>query len=132
MSISTTLHRGKWRRKSRSRSVFNITDFQAVKLLCLLDTVTDVDSGKLLRSLYFWFFTFVVNADLLWLESDRNTKLMRKDCINAFIGGIRDDGSNIVIDWIRDNKVQQVPFLLLSLCVILVLKCPLLEAINQL
>lgn len=52
--------------------------------------------------------------DLLWLESDRNTKLMRKDCINAFVGGIREDGSNVVVDWIRDNKVQQI--LVVGIC----------------
>jgi len=39
-------------------------------------------------------------------------KLMWKDCINTFVGGFRNDSLNVVIDWIRDNKVQQVPFLL--------------------
>ncbi|KAG0621453.1 hypothetical protein M758_3G020900 [Ceratodon purpureus] len=52
--------------------------------------------------------------ELLWLESDPNTTLMRKDCINGFVGGIRDDGSNIVIDWIKNNKIQQI--LVVGIC----------------
>lgn len=51
---------------------------------------------------------------LLWLENDSNTTLMRKDCINAFVGAIRADGSNIVADWIRDHKVQQI--LVVGIC----------------
>jgi len=77
--------------------------------------------------IYFWFFSLVVNAELLWLESDPNTKLMRKDCINAFVGGIRDDSSNVVMDWIRDNNVQQVHF-----CSFISVLClALLEGSNQ-
>ena len=51
---------------------------------------------------------------MLWLERDPNAKLMRKDCINGFVGGIQKDGSNIVLDWIKNNKVQQVRFVSLS------------------
>ena len=51
-----------------------------------------------------------MDAELLWLEKDPNTTLLRKDCINAFVGAIREDGSNIICEWVRDNNVQQVLF----------------------
>nr|QIC19054.1 nucleolar essential protein [Adiantum reniforme var. sinense] len=43
---------------------------------------------------------------LQWLEQDKNAFLLRKDCINGFIGGLQADGSNLVVDWVRKNKVQ--------------------------
>lgn len=52
--------------------------------------------------------------ELAWLENDPNATLMRKDCINPFVGAIRDDGSNLFIDWIRDNKIQQI--LVVGIC----------------
>ena len=51
-----------------------------------------------------------MDAELLWLEKDPNTLLMRKDCIDAFVGGIQKDGSNIVSTWVSQNNVQQVLF----------------------
>ncbi|MCO5594153.1 hypothetical protein L7F22_048175 [Adiantum nelumboides] len=47
---------------------------------------------------------------LQWLEQDKNAFLLRKDCINGFIGGLQADGSNLVVDWVRKNKVQVVSF----------------------
>jgi len=52
--------------------------------------------------------------ELLWLEKDPNTTLLRKDCINAFVGAIREDGSNIICEWVRDNNVQQM--LVVGIC----------------
>lgn len=49
-----------------------------------------------------------MDAELLWLEKDPNTLLMRKDCIDAFVGGIQKDGSNTVSKWVSQNNVQQV------------------------
>jgi hypothetical protein len=37
-------------------------------------------------------------AALMWLQTDTNTILVRKDCINGFIGMIRPDGSNAIVD----------------------------------
>lgn len=34
--------------------------------------------------------------------------LMRKDCINGFIGGMQIDGSNVVVDWVKQNHVEIV------------------------
>ncbi len=36
---------------------------------------------------------------LAWLESEGAATLVRKDCINGFIGAIQADGSNTVVDW---------------------------------
>ncbi|KAH7366173.1 hypothetical protein KP509_18G066200 [Ceratopteris richardii] len=44
--------------------------------------------------------------DLQWLEEDKNAFLMRKDCINGYIGGLQPDGSNLISDWVRKNGVQ--------------------------
>ena len=38
---------------------------------------------------------------LEWLEDDKHTTLVRKDCINGFVGAIAPDGSNRVVDWVN-------------------------------
>ncbi len=43
---------------------------------------------------------------LEWLESDPDTLVMPKECINGVIGGIRPDGSNIVFDWAKSSGVD--------------------------
>lgn len=43
---------------------------------------------------------------LKWLESDANTTLVRKDCINGFIGATRADGSNQVVEWVNTNQLE--------------------------
>jgi hypothetical protein len=50
----------------------------------------------------------IANPELKWLESDPNALLLRKDCIDGFIGGIQDDGSNTIVDWIKENQIHQV------------------------
>ena len=52
--------------------------------------------------------------ELAWLESDANTTLVRKDCINGFVGAIRLDGSNALIDWAVDNRLQAL--LVVGIC----------------
>jgi len=37
-------------------------------------------------------------AKLTWLQANTNTTLVRRDCINGFIGAIRPDGSNAAVD----------------------------------
>lgn len=43
---------------------------------------------------------------LSWLESNSNATLIRKDCINGFIGAVRPDGSNAVIDWVCAQSLE--------------------------
>jgi nicotinamidase-related amidase len=51
---------------------------------------------------------------LAWLEGDANTTLVRKDCINGFIGAIRSDGSNALVDWVNENRLQAL--LVVGIC----------------
>ncbi len=52
--------------------------------------------------------------DLKWLESDPHTTLIRKDCINGFIGAILPDGTNQVVEWVMSNQLQQL--LVVGIC----------------
>ena len=46
--------------------------------------------------------------ELKWLEKEPQVTLVRKDCINGFIGAFQPDGSNAVVDWIKKNNVKNV------------------------
>ena len=52
--------------------------------------------------------------ELAWLEGDANSTLVRKDCINGFVGAIRTDGSNAVVDWAVENRLQTL--LVVGIC----------------
>ena len=45
---------------------------------------------------------------LAWLESSPGVTLLRKDCINAFVGAMVDGGRNRIIEWIFNNKLQTI------------------------
>jgi len=51
---------------------------------------------------------------LKWLEGNANATLVRKDCINGFIGGIGADGRNAVVDWINQTGVGDL--LVVGIC----------------
>ena len=51
---------------------------------------------------------------LKWLEQDRNTTLVRKDCINGFVGAIQPDGSNALVDWVSKHRIVDV--LVVGIC----------------
>ena len=34
--------------------------------------------------------------------------LMEKDCIDGFVGGMRGDGSNVVVDWVKKELLDDV------------------------
>jgi nicotinamidase-related amidase len=52
--------------------------------------------------------------ELKWLEDDPNTTLVRKDCINGFIGAYGKDGQNAVINWVLDNQLTDI--LVVGIC----------------
>ena len=52
--------------------------------------------------------------ELKWLENDPQATLVRKDCINGFIGAFQSDGSNSIVDWVRENKLTNV--LVVGIC----------------
>ena len=51
---------------------------------------------------------------LIWLEQDPHTTLVRKDCINGFVGSIEKNGSNRVVDWVNKNRLEAV--LVVGIC----------------
>lgn len=52
--------------------------------------------------------------ELLWLMNDVNTTLVRKDCINGFVGASAKDGRNAVVDWVNDNALTDL--LVVGIC----------------
>lgn len=51
---------------------------------------------------------------LKWLEDGSAATLVRKDCINGFVGAIRPDGSNQVVDWVNEDRLRQL--LIVGIC----------------
>jgi nicotinamidase-related amidase len=52
---------------------------------------------------------------LKWLETSPRATLIRKDCINGFVGAIEQpSGRNRVIDWINQNRLEAV--LVVGIC----------------
>lgn len=52
--------------------------------------------------------------ELKWLETDVNATLVRKDCINGFVGATLPDGRNQLVDWVNDNGIEQI--LVVGIC----------------
>ncbi|MBT3330954.1 MAG: isochorismatase family protein [Rhodospirillaceae bacterium] len=52
--------------------------------------------------------------ELAWLESEAAATLVRKDCINGFVGAIRPNGSNALVDWLNDEMITDV--LVVGIC----------------
>lgn len=50
---------------------------------------------------------------LQWLESEAAATLVRKDCINGFVGAI-EDGRNRLVDWVNENRLSAV--LVVGIC----------------
>ncbi len=51
---------------------------------------------------------------LKWLEEEPAAMLLRKDCINTFVGAIGADGRNAVVDWVNRNGLQRL--LVVGIC----------------
>lgn len=52
---------------------------------------------------------------LKWLEDERGATLVRKDCINGFVGAIDPaTGRNAVVDWVDANRLESV--LVVGIC----------------
>lgn len=52
--------------------------------------------------------------ELSWLGSSADALLIRKDCINGFVGAIGPDGRNRIADWIVDRRLKAV--LVVGIC----------------
>ena len=53
-------------------------------------------------------------AELEWLGTAQHATLIRKDCINGFIGAIQPNGTNRLLDWITGNGLKSV--LVVGIC----------------
>ena len=42
------------------------------------------------------------------MENDPNATLRQKECIDGFLGSTEKDGSNVFIDWVKNNQIKQV------------------------
>jgi nicotinamidase-related amidase len=52
--------------------------------------------------------------ELKWLEQDPNTTLIKKDCINGFVGSMRPNGTNVFVDWVAMNEITDL--LVVGIC----------------
>ena len=52
-------------------------------------------------------------AELRWLESEPQATLIRKDCINGFVGAMS-DGRNRFVDWVGENELESL--LVVGIC----------------
>ncbi|KAM0028517.1 putative nicotinamidase [Helianthus debilis subsp. tardiflorus] len=43
---------------------------------------------------------------LQWLEKESNVTIRRKDCYDGYIGSMEEDGSNVFVDWVKNNNIQ--------------------------
>lgn len=51
----------------------------------------------------------LMDPELEWLLSEPQVTVVRKDCINGFVGGIdRQTGANAVVEWMRETAVRQL------------------------
>jgi len=51
---------------------------------------------------------------LQWLENEPSATLRCKDCIDGFVGSIEKDGSNVFIDWVKNNQIRKI--LVVGIC----------------
>ncbi|GAV70083.1 Isochorismatase domain-containing protein [Cephalotus follicularis] len=69
---------------------------------------------------------------LQWLENEPNATLRRKDCIDGFLGSIEKDGSNVFVDWVKNNDIKAL--LVVGICTdvcVLDFVCSALSARNR-
>ena len=52
--------------------------------------------------------------ELKWLEQESSAMLVRKDCINGFVGAIEADGRNRLVDWVNEHGLEQL--LIVGIC----------------
>ncbi len=51
---------------------------------------------------------------LAWLADDPHATLVRKDCINGFVGATRADGGNALVEWVNTHRVEEL--LVVGIC----------------
>ncbi|XP_059438416.1 nicotinamidase 1-like [Corylus avellana] len=69
---------------------------------------------------------------LQWLENEASATLRCKDCIDGFVGSIEKDGSNVFLDWVKNNQIKKI--LVVGICTdicVLDFVCSALSARNR-
>ncbi|WCJ18894.1 nicotinamidase 1 [Euphorbia peplus] len=69
---------------------------------------------------------------LQWLENEPNVTIRRKDCFDGYLGSIEDDGSNVFVDWVKNNQIKAI--LVVGVCTdicVLDFVCSTLSARNR-
>ncbi|XP_059446443.1 nicotinamidase 1-like [Corylus avellana] len=51
---------------------------------------------------------------LQWLENEANVTIRRKDCFDAYLGSIENDGSNVFVNWVKKNQIKSI--LVVGIC----------------
>ncbi|CAK7355266.1 unnamed protein product [Dovyalis caffra] len=51
---------------------------------------------------------------LQFIENEPNVTIQRKDCFDGFFGSIKDDGSNVFVDWVKNNHIKAI--LVVGIC----------------
>lgn len=51
---------------------------------------------------------FHYTAALRWLENEANVTIRRKDCFDGYLGSTENDGSNVFVDWVKENQIKAV------------------------
>ncbi|XP_057493236.1 nicotinamidase 1-like, partial [Actinidia eriantha] len=44
---------------------------------------------------------------LRWLEKEPNVTIRRKDCYDEYLGSMEEDGSNVLVDWVKTNQIKE-------------------------
>ncbi|XP_038681264.1 nicotinamidase 1-like [Tripterygium wilfordii] len=70
--------------------------------------------------------------ELEWIEKEPNVTIRHKDCFDGYLGSIEDDGSNIFVDWVKNNQIKTI--LVVGICTdicVLDFVCSTLSARNR-
>lgn len=45
---------------------------------------------------------------LRWIEKEPNVTIRRKDCYDGYLGSFESDGSNVFVDWVKNNQIKTI------------------------
>ncbi|KAJ6377902.1 hypothetical protein OIU78_028180 [Salix suchowensis] len=69
---------------------------------------------------------------LQWIENEPNVTIRRKDCFDGYLGSVEADGSNVFVDWVKNNQIKTI--LVVGICTdicVLDFVCSTLSARNR-
>ncbi|KAE8671186.1 Nicotinamidase 1 [Hibiscus syriacus] len=69
---------------------------------------------------------------LRWIENETNVTIRRKDCYDGYLGSMEADGSNVFVDWVKNNQIKAI--LVVGVCTdicVLDFVCSTLSARNR-